>query len=247
MVQMCTLRARRKRARLRWFRLWWGWDSPDAAPTPDQWYPVILTKPPSPRRCNAKESSKKLSLCFCQGSLIACEFLLQNAADVNQRDMRGRGPLHHATDLGHTGWEAEQLPLLLINRRSLVQSRVLVERFCRVAGAESGLGVGVLGAVFSWGNFEEVVQFPCRMNKVNLNRYCIFTCVLTVFSWPDTAAWISSPRLLMFSQVCLFLKRGASQTEVDEQGHDPLSIAVQAANADIVTLWVLFTPQRPAV
>uniref|UniRef100_A0A3Q3VYF3 Arf-GAP with coiled-coil, ANK repeat and PH domain-containing protein n=1 Tax=Mola mola TaxID=94237 RepID=A0A3Q3VYF3_MOLML len=74
------------------------------------------------------------------GSLIACEFLLQNGADVNQRDMRGRGPLHHATCLGHTG------------------------------------------------------------------------------------------------QVCLFLKRGASQTEVDEQGHDPLSIAVQAANADIVTL-----------
>ncbi|XP_029907302.1 arf-GAP with coiled-coil, ANK repeat and PH domain-containing protein 3-like isoform X2 [Myripristis murdjan] len=74
------------------------------------------------------------------GSLIACEFLLQNGADVNQRDMRGRGPLHHATYLGHTG------------------------------------------------------------------------------------------------QVCLFLKRGASQTEVDEQGHDPLSIAVQAANADIVTL-----------
>uniref|UniRef100_A0A3Q1JV60 Arf-GAP with coiled-coil, ANK repeat and PH domain-containing protein n=1 Tax=Anabas testudineus TaxID=64144 RepID=A0A3Q1JV60_ANATE len=74
------------------------------------------------------------------GSLIACEFLLQNGADVNQRDMRGRGPLHHATYLGHTG------------------------------------------------------------------------------------------------QVCLFLKRGASQTELDEQGHDPLSIAVQAANADIVTL-----------
>ncbi|XP_061640732.1 arf-GAP with coiled-coil, ANK repeat and PH domain-containing protein 3-like isoform X2 [Phyllopteryx taeniolatus] len=74
------------------------------------------------------------------GSLIACEFLLQNGADVNQRDMRGRGPLHHATYLGHTG------------------------------------------------------------------------------------------------QVCLFLKRGASQTEVDEQGYDPLSIAVQAANADIVTL-----------
>ncbi|KAL1007797.1 hypothetical protein UPYG_G00091710 [Umbra pygmaea] len=37
------------------------------------------------------------------GSLIACEFLLQNGADVNQRDMRGRGPLHHATYLGHTG------------------------------------------------------------------------------------------------------------------------------------------------
>ncbi|XP_030632055.1 arf-GAP with coiled-coil, ANK repeat and PH domain-containing protein 3b [Chanos chanos] len=74
------------------------------------------------------------------GSLVACELLLQNGADVNQRDMRGRGPLHHATCLGHTG------------------------------------------------------------------------------------------------QVCLFLKRGASQTEIDDDGQDPLTIAVQAANADIVTL-----------
>lgn len=45
-----------------------------------------------------------------------------------------------------------------------------------------------------------------------------------------------SDSLGFHSQVCLFLKRGASQTEVDEQGHDPLSIAVQTANADIVTL-----------
>uniref|UniRef100_H3BHG8 Arf-GAP with coiled-coil, ANK repeat and PH domain-containing protein n=1 Tax=Latimeria chalumnae TaxID=7897 RepID=H3BHG8_LATCH len=74
------------------------------------------------------------------GSLIACEFLLQNGADVNQKDIRGRAPLHHATYLGHTG------------------------------------------------------------------------------------------------QVCLFLKRGANQHAVDEDGQDPLSIAVQAANADIVTL-----------
>uniref|UniRef100_A0A3Q3L0B1 Arf-GAP with coiled-coil, ANK repeat and PH domain-containing protein n=1 Tax=Mastacembelus armatus TaxID=205130 RepID=A0A3Q3L0B1_9TELE len=74
------------------------------------------------------------------GSLIACEFLLQNAADVNQGDARGRGPLHHATYLGHTG------------------------------------------------------------------------------------------------QVCLFLKRGATQNDGDEDGQDPLSIAVQQANADIVTL-----------
>lgn len=44
-----------------------------------------------------------LSVILLQGSLIACEFLLQNGADVNQRDMRGRGPLHHATYLGHTG------------------------------------------------------------------------------------------------------------------------------------------------
>ncbi|KGL75802.1 Arf-GAP with coiled-coil, ANK repeat and PH domain-containing protein 3, partial [Tinamus guttatus] len=74
------------------------------------------------------------------GSLIACEFLMQNGADVNQRASRGRAPLHHATYLGHTG------------------------------------------------------------------------------------------------QVCLFLKRGANQHAVDGDGQDPLSIAVQAANADIVTL-----------
>uniref|UniRef100_A0A7N4NPZ3 Arf-GAP with coiled-coil, ANK repeat and PH domain-containing protein n=1 Tax=Sarcophilus harrisii TaxID=9305 RepID=A0A7N4NPZ3_SARHA len=74
------------------------------------------------------------------GSLIICEFLLQNGADVNQRDSRGRAPLHHATYLGHTG------------------------------------------------------------------------------------------------QVCLFLKRGADQHALDQDQQDPLAIAVQAANADIVTL-----------
>ncbi|MGH0164824.1 UNVERIFIED_CONTAM: hypothetical protein FKN15_065414 [Acipenser sinensis] len=74
------------------------------------------------------------------GSLVACEFLLQNGANVNNHDRRGRGPLHHATILGHTG------------------------------------------------------------------------------------------------QVCLFLKRGASQNAVDSDNKTPLSIAVDAANADIVTL-----------
>ncbi|XP_072831774.1 arf-GAP with coiled-coil, ANK repeat and PH domain-containing protein 3 isoform X1 [Vicugna pacos] len=74
------------------------------------------------------------------GSLIICEFLLQNGADVNQRDSRGRAPLHHATLLGRTG------------------------------------------------------------------------------------------------QVCLFLKRGADQHALDHAQQDPLSIAVQEANADIVTL-----------
>lgn len=72
--------------------------------------------------------------------MVTCEFLLQNGANVNIRDMKGRGPLHHATVLGHTG------------------------------------------------------------------------------------------------QVCLFLKRGANQHATDEDGKDPLSIAVEAANADIVTL-----------
>ncbi|XP_058890314.1 arf-GAP with coiled-coil, ANK repeat and PH domain-containing protein 2-like isoform X3 [Acipenser ruthenus] len=74
------------------------------------------------------------------GSLVACEFLLQNGANVNNHDVRGRGPLHHATILGHTG------------------------------------------------------------------------------------------------QVCLFLKRGASQNAADSDNKTPLSIAVDAANADIVTL-----------
>ncbi|KAG8136372.1 putative Arf-GAP with coiled-coil protein [Naja naja] len=37
------------------------------------------------------------------GSLVTCEFLLQNGANVNLRDAQGRGPLHHATLLGHTG------------------------------------------------------------------------------------------------------------------------------------------------
>ncbi|KAG5851480.1 hypothetical protein ANANG_G00093880, partial [Anguilla anguilla] len=74
------------------------------------------------------------------GCLVTCEFLLQNGANVNQQDAHGRGPLHHATILGHTG------------------------------------------------------------------------------------------------QVCLFLKRGASQNAVDVEGRSPLSIAVEAANADIVTL-----------
>ncbi|XP_062987773.1 arf-GAP with coiled-coil, ANK repeat and PH domain-containing protein 2 isoform X2 [Elgaria multicarinata webbii] len=74
------------------------------------------------------------------GSLVTCEFLLQNGANVNLRDAHGRGPLHHATVLGHTG------------------------------------------------------------------------------------------------QVCLFLKRGANQHATDEEGKDPLSVAIEAANADIVTL-----------
>lgn len=36
--------------------------------------------------------------------MVTCEFLLQNAANVNQQDAQGRGPLHHATMLGHTGF-----------------------------------------------------------------------------------------------------------------------------------------------
>ncbi|XP_028275584.1 arf-GAP with coiled-coil, ANK repeat and PH domain-containing protein 2-like [Parambassis ranga] len=37
------------------------------------------------------------------GSLLACEFLLQNGANVNYRDQRGQGALHAAATAGHTG------------------------------------------------------------------------------------------------------------------------------------------------
>ncbi|XP_052571639.1 arf-GAP with coiled-coil, ANK repeat and PH domain-containing protein 3 isoform X3 [Peromyscus californicus insignis] len=88
----------------------------------------------------ADEGKTPLVQAVLGGSLIVCEFLLQNGADVNQRDSLGRAPLHHATLLGHTG------------------------------------------------------------------------------------------------QVCLFLKRGADQHALDQEQQDPLTIAIQAANADIVTL-----------
>ncbi|XP_041662760.1 BAR_ACAPs and ArfGap_ACAP domain-containing protein isoform X2 [Cheilinus undulatus] len=37
------------------------------------------------------------------GSLLACEFLLLNGANVNHRDQRGQGALHAAATAGHTG------------------------------------------------------------------------------------------------------------------------------------------------
>ncbi|XP_059923307.1 arf-GAP with coiled-coil, ANK repeat and PH domain-containing protein 2-like isoform X1 [Gadus macrocephalus] len=90
---------------------------------------------------NAEDQKRTPLIMAVQGgSLVTCEFLLQNAANVNQQDAQGRAPLHHATILGHTG------------------------------------------------------------------------------------------------QVCLFLKRGANQNAADMEEKTPLSMAVEAANADIVTL-----------
>ncbi|XP_041797436.1 BAR_ACAPs and ArfGap_ACAP domain-containing protein isoform X2 [Chelmon rostratus] len=37
------------------------------------------------------------------GSLLACEFLLLNGANINHRDRRGQGALHAAATAGHTG------------------------------------------------------------------------------------------------------------------------------------------------
>ncbi|KAL2079772.1 hypothetical protein ACEWY4_025516 [Coilia grayii] len=88
----------------------------------------------------AEDSSTPLIQAATANSLAACEFLLQNGASVNQADSNGKGPLHHATILGHTGL------------------------------------------------------------------------------------------------VCLFLKRGADYNAKDKSSKDPISIAVESANADIVTL-----------
>lgn len=45
------------------------------------------------------------SLRCLQGSLLACEFLLVNGANVNHRDLRGQGALHAAATAGHTGYD----------------------------------------------------------------------------------------------------------------------------------------------
>ncbi|XP_031440502.1 arf-GAP with coiled-coil, ANK repeat and PH domain-containing protein 1 isoform X2 [Clupea harengus] len=88
----------------------------------------------------AEDSTTPLIQAAKANALAACEFLLQNGGSVNQVDVNGRGPLHHATILGHTGL------------------------------------------------------------------------------------------------VCLFLKRGADYNAKDKNAKDPISIAVESANADIVTL-----------
>ncbi|GAA6216325.1 arf-GAP with coiled-coil, ANK repeat and PH domain-containing protein 1 isoform X2 [Lates japonicus] len=51
----------------------------------------------------AEDSSTPLIQAVSANALAACEFLLQNGANVNQADSNGRGPLHHATIFGHTG------------------------------------------------------------------------------------------------------------------------------------------------
>ncbi|KAJ8416627.1 hypothetical protein AAFF_G00325050 [Aldrovandia affinis] len=51
----------------------------------------------------AEDNATPLIQAVSANSLAACEFLLQNGANVNQADSNGRGPLHHGTILGHTG------------------------------------------------------------------------------------------------------------------------------------------------
>lgn len=73
-------------------------------------------------------------------------------------------------------------------------------------------------------------------------RFLYVSYVAKTFEYDDLTARVFAVIDLCFScifrQVCLFLKRGATQNDGDEDGQDPLSIAVQQANADIVTLYV---------
>lgn len=62
-------------------------------------------------------------------------------------------------------------------------------------------------------------------------------CVATLIMF--YAPKITKNFSLCFRQVCLFLKRGANQNAADIDEKTPLTIAVEAANADIVTLWGL--------
>ncbi|MGH0158534.1 UNVERIFIED_CONTAM: hypothetical protein FKN15_060912 [Acipenser sinensis] len=55
-------------------------------------------------------------------------------------------------------------------------------------------------------------------------------------NWVNTEADKQTPLIQAVQGVCLFLKRGASQNAADSDNKTPLSIAVDAANADIVTL-----------
>jgi ankyrin repeat protein len=41
---------------------------------------------------------------------------------------------------------------------------------------------------------------------------------------------------ILYRLACLFLKRGADLRAQDSEGRDPLTIAMETANADIVTL-----------
>ncbi|XP_072776721.1 arf-GAP with coiled-coil, ANK repeat and PH domain-containing protein 1 isoform X2 [Taeniopygia guttata] len=63
-----------------------------------------LARGADPGWANAAQGNRTPLLeAVAANSLLGCEFLLQNGASVNQSDGRGQGPLHLATELGHTG------------------------------------------------------------------------------------------------------------------------------------------------
>lgn len=56
------------------------------------------------------------------------------------------------------------------------------------------------------------------------------------FSGKETGGWLQLTLALLSRLACLFLKRGADLGARDTEGRDPLTIAMETANADIVTL-----------
>lgn len=58
---------------------------------------------------------------YLQGSIAACEFLLQNGAKIDNKDVHGQTALHLATSLCNTGYDYCKIRLVLISINSAVQ------------------------------------------------------------------------------------------------------------------------------
>ena len=84
---------------------------------------------------------------------------------------------------------------------------------------------------------------PAPCHHAGTHRVCLHVLPhfhTTLFhNEPWHAFYKTNAFYLCCRQVCLFLKRGANQNAADIDEKTPLTIAVEAANADIVTLWVL--------
>ena len=143
-----------------------------------------------------------MSVHSCQGSLIACEFLLQNAADVNQRDVRGRGPLHHATCLGHTGWVVRQDAAYCIHHLCLWSASVGGSKMLTWS-----LTIGIAFAVMDLQTLMCVV--PCSLGYVSMclmsvdgcgwETVWLWLCFMCVFSCSCSCywnTWMSLQRLI---------------------------------------------------
>ncbi|KAK9398352.1 arf-GAP with coiled-coil ANK repeat and PH domain-containing protein 1 [Crotalus adamanteus] len=88
----------------------------------------------------AQESRTPLLQAVAANSLLACEFLLQNGANVNQADSKGQGPLHHATILGHTGLACLARTRWAIAIDSANADIVTLLRLAKMREAELALG-----------------------------------------------------------------------------------------------------------